>query len=74
MNAEEKKVFKALLHPKYEWRTVSGIAKQTGLPEERVEKYLHHLIKQKKVRKSFVPDHRGNDLYGLIVRVDAEME
>lgn len=67
-------VYGALLHPKYEWRTISGIAKQTGLTAEEVQKCLNSLIRNKKVRKSYVPDPWGKDLYGLIDRVDIEVK
>jgi hypothetical protein len=36
----EIKVFMALDGPQHTWRTVGGIARQTGLPEERVWKIL----------------------------------
>lgn len=74
MSTKEKidKVMNALLHPKYKWRTVQGIAKESGLSEEEVEKCLEALIKQKRVRKSYVPDVDGRELYGVIMRVDAD--
>jgi len=37
-----------------------------------VEECLRILVRRKKVRKSYVPDPWGKDLYGLIDRVDAE--
>lgn len=73
-NNKIKPVYNALLHPKYEWRTISGIAKQTGLTPDEVLQCLNSLIKDKKVRKSYVPDPWGKDLYGLIDRVDIEVK
>ncbi len=67
-----KLVYDSLLHPKYDWRTISGIAKQMQLIEDQVEECLRILVRKKKVRKSYVPDPWGKDLYGLIDRVDAE--
>ena len=67
-----KLVYDSLLHQKYDWRTISGIAKQTQLMEDQVEECLRILVRKKKVRKSYVPDPWGKDLYGLIDRVDAE--
>ncbi len=67
-----KLVYDSLLHQKYDWRTISGIAKQTQLIEDQVEECLRILVRKKKVRKSYVPDPWGKDLYGLIDRVDAE--
>src|SRR5882672_9918913 len=37
---DEIKVFKALDKPEYTWRTVSAIARQTGLSEDRVAQIL----------------------------------
>ena len=71
-NKNVKVVYDTLLHPKYDWRTISGIAKQTPLTDDEVRDCLTILIKNKKVRKSYVPDPWGRDLYGLIDRVDAE--
>ncbi len=59
-----KLVYDTLLHPKYDWRTVSGITKQTPLTEDQVEECLRILVRKKKVRKSYVPDPLGKDLYG----------
>ena len=67
-----KLVYDSLLHQKYDWRTISGIAKQMQLIEDQVEECLRILVRKKKVRKSYVPDPWGKDLYGLIDRVDAE--
>ena len=67
-----KLVYDSLLHQKYDWRTISGITKQTQLIEDQVEECLRILVRKKKVRKSYVPDPWGKDLYGLIDRVAAE--
>ncbi len=69
-NNSSEKVLNAFLNPKYRWRTVSGIAKETNLTENEVQEILDILIDKKKVRKSYVPDADGNNLYGLILRVD----
>jgi len=37
---DEVKVFLALDGPNYTWRTMSGIARQTGLNEQRVAEVL----------------------------------
>jgi hypothetical protein len=70
----EKLVYESLLHPKYQWRTIRGIAKQTSLPPDDVKKLLDILMKKNEVRKAYVEDGRGNDLYGLISRVDMDLE
>lgn len=69
-NNKIQQVINALLHPKYHWRTISGIVKETKTSESEAREYLDILIKKKKVRKSYVPDADGNELYGLILRVD----
>ncbi|HEX9654934.1 MAG TPA: hypothetical protein VGA99_14595 [bacterium] len=69
-NNNIQQVIDALLHPKYRWRTVSGIVKETKMSEKEVREYLEILMKKNKARKSYVSDPDGNDLYGLILRVD----
>jgi hypothetical protein len=41
MNADERKVFEALDDPRWDARTVAGIARSTGLAEPQVLKILH---------------------------------
>ncbi len=73
-NKSIDKVYESLLHPKYEWRTIRGIVKQTKLSQEEVEESLKVLIKKDQVRKAYVPYVTGDDLYGLISRVDRDMK
>ncbi len=65
---DEIKVFLALDGPTYTWRTVSAIARQTGLSEQRVlgvlKKYNLTLT-----RLSEVPSITGQALVGLIEKV-----
>ena len=65
---DEFKVFEALDGPEYTWRTVGGIARQTGLPEERVAQILarHNLSL---TRLSERPSISGSALVGLIEKV-----
>lgn len=65
---DEVKVFLALDSPKYTWRTMSSIARQTGLSEERVAHILakYHLTL---TRLSEVPSVSGSALVGLIEKV-----
>lgn len=69
-NPDEIKVFKALDGPEYTWRTIGGIARQTGVPEERVAQILakYHL---KLTRMSDTPSVSGSALVGLIEKVGA---
>ncbi len=67
---EERKVFMAFDGPFYTWRTVGGIARHTGLAEERVlqilDKYNLELT-----RFTETPSASGFPLVGLIEKVGA---
>ena len=65
----EIKVFMALDGPQHTWRTVGGIARQTGLPEERVWQILSKYNKEL-TRLSEVSSVSGKPLVGLLERVD----
>jgi len=65
---EEVKIFMALDGPAYTWRTVSGIARQTGLPETRVAQILAK-YNMKLTRLSEVTSLSGQALAGLIETV-----
>ncbi len=67
---DEKKAFMALDGPKYTWRTVGAIARQTGLPEDRVLEILAKYNMQL-TRLSEVPSASGTPLVGLLERVGA---
>ena len=65
---DEVKVFTALDGPQHTWRTIGGIARQSGLPEERIAQILdkHDL---KLTRRSATPSISGQPLAGLIEKV-----
>jgi hypothetical protein len=65
---DEKKVFQALDGPQYTWRTTSGIARQTGLSEERVAAILKK-YDLTLTRQSETPAVSGSALVGLIEKV-----
>jgi N-glycosylase/DNA lyase len=65
----EIKVFMALDGPQLTWRTVGGIARQTGLPEDHIWRILSKYDKEL-TRLSEVPSASGNPLVGLRERVD----
>jgi len=67
---EERKVFAALDGPSYTWRTISAVARQTGLTQERVSQILDK-YNLKLTRRSEVPSVSGQPLVGLIERVDS---
>jgi hypothetical protein len=65
---DEEKVFLALDGPQYTWRTMGGIARQTGLSEERVAEILAK-YNLKLTRLSETPSISGSALVGLIEKV-----
>ncbi|MGO9204416.1 MAG: hypothetical protein ACLQM8_28175 [Limisphaerales bacterium] len=65
---DEVRVFLALDGPQYTWRTLGGIARQTGLPEERVAKILAK-YNLRLTRLSETPSLSGSALVGLIEKV-----
>jgi hypothetical protein len=67
---DEIKVFMALDGPTYTWRTVSAVARQTGLSEDRVLEILARYNMQF-TRLSEVPSASGAPLVGLLERVGA---
>ena len=65
---DEVKVFNALDGPGYTWRTISGIARQTGLPASRVSEILAK-YNRTLTRLSDVTSLSGQALAGLIEKV-----
>ena len=54
-------VVRALEDPNYEWRTVEGVAEQTGLEETNVRETLEELNGE--IIRSSSPDESGRNLY-----------
>ena len=47
---DEARFFRSLArHPKYEWRSVAALAKESGLTKERVEQIISKYMKMKMV-------------------------
>ena len=67
---DEIKVFMAMDGPDYTWRTTSGIARQTGLSEDRVAQIIAKYNLQL-TRLSDAPSASGSALVGLIEKVGA---
>jgi hypothetical protein len=61
----EQRIIQALSDPKYQFRTVQGIAKAAVLDPKIVREVL---AKNVLIRKSAVPDRNGNTLYALRAR------
>ena len=65
---DETKVFLSLDGPQYTWRTIGGIARQTGLSEERVAQILAK-YDLTLTRLADTPSLSGTALVGLIEKV-----
>jgi DNA-binding Lrp family transcriptional regulator len=59
----EKSVVQALEDKRYKWRTIGGIAGQTGISPGEVRRILKKLIDAEIVIRSTVPSVEGEDLY-----------
>ena len=68
----ERKVFEALSDPEWDFRTVAGVSKATGLLETEVAAVLEKYPDL--IRKSPVRDAKGRDLYTLRSRGIAAQE
>jgi hypothetical protein len=68
-DADEIKVFMALDGPEYTWRTMRGIARQTGLSEDRVAQILFKYNYLNLTRLSATPSVSGSALVGLVEKV-----
>ena len=68
--ADEIKVFMALDKPEYTWRTMRGIARQTGLSEDRVSQILAK-YNSELTWQAETPSVSGSALVGLIEKVGA---
>jgi DNA-binding IclR family transcriptional regulator len=53
----------ALESPKWDWRTVGGVATGTGLPEATVRRILRYLIEEGDVIRSEIDSDEGEELY-----------
>jgi hypothetical protein len=63
------KVLAALANPKYDWRTIEGVSRETGLDRRSVLEILDRMPAQ--VLRSVTPDPQGRDLYALRSRYRA---
>jgi hypothetical protein len=61
--SDDEKIIKALSDKSWDYRTAEGIAKETGLPIERVLTFL--ASRQDVVLKASLPDRFGRTLYTL---------
>ena len=57
----KNQIFEALNNPKYKWRTIRGIADETGLPFETIYNYIYKY--RKEIVESEVPTSDGQPLF-----------
>lgn len=57
-------VIQALDNPRWDWRTISGIAQDTGLSERDIKRVIAR--NRNKILKSDVPSRDGEDLYTTV--------
>jgi hypothetical protein len=62
----ERRVIEALEDPRWDFRTVPGLAESTDLPEPIVRRVLNRYPEF--VRQSLVPDLQGRELFTLASR------
>ncbi|HMH53732.1 MAG TPA: hypothetical protein VK548_26095 [Candidatus Acidoferrum sp.] len=60
----DRKVIESLDDPRWDFRTVPGLATSTGLPEHIVRDVLSRYPQV--IRRSPVPDSQGRELYTLV--------
>ena len=59
----EIKMFGALENPKWDWRTVRALSRESGLDQEAIQKIIK--MHPELIRKSDVQSQNGEDLYTL---------
>ena len=59
----EIKMFEALENPKWEWRTVRALSRESGLDQKAIQKIIK--MHPELIRKSDVQSQNGEDLYTL---------
>jgi hypothetical protein len=60
----DRKVMESLEDPRWDFRTVSGLATSTGLSERVVRDVLNRYPQF--IRRSPIPDSQGRELYTLV--------
>lgn len=58
-----RQVVRALENPKYDWRTIDGIAEETGIDSYQVSQILRFLPSAVDIVKSSIPDKQGRQLF-----------
>ncbi len=68
LSSDEKKVIAALSNPEWDYRTISGIAKEAALDEATVRRIVDS--RKDLVRESIVPSKTGDRLFTLTKNVN----
>ena len=55
------RILRALEDGRYEWRTIDGVAGQTGIPAAKIQEALGSL--EEEIVRSSIPDESGRALY-----------
>ncbi len=61
MSNDWNQIIKALENPKYKWRTIKGISKETGIDPEIIKKEIYNNLDL--IIKSSIPSKGRDDLY-----------
>lgn len=69
LTTEEQKVIKSLSKPEWDYRTIPGIVKETGLTETVVQRILES--RKDLIRESIVPSKNGERLFTLARNVNS---
>ncbi len=68
LSSAEKRVIASLSNPKWDYRTIPGIAKETGLDETTVQGIFES--RKDLIRESIVPSKAGERLFTLSKNVN----
>lgn len=63
LDQEGQSIVRALENPKWDWRTIDGIAEEIGISPQRVASILALLPNVVDIVQSAVPDKRGRLLF-----------
>ena len=82
MSSEDERLKKAFENPDYKWRTVRGVAKETGVSKDSVEGYLSthgdHIVKSSSRNKKGEPLYTSRKSYrakaGVLKRISSVMK
>ena len=61
----ERKVLEALADPAWDFRTIDGLVRATGLPKSKVRQIVTKYMSQDIIRQSPIPDKQGRELFTL---------